>query len=166
VHLNHAIRCVPAAPLLARVPKSPKPAAPYCNDHCPLRHHYTNHSANLNYTPNCTAYARPTGKQRDMRKPQLVHLAGAWRDGCAAKRRPADLPGTESQVCTITHSKSLRCVEPEIAVAATNNMHRKPSPKQQRSCENKLAGTTPESPIGATRGWLPHLRGASSGSCL
>ena len=50
----------------------------------------------------------PWRKQRDTRQPfTFFCLAGAWRDGCAAERRPADVPGTDDLVHNRTFGKTV-----------------------------------------------------------
>ena len=50
---------------------------------------------NLRCPANQLGFAPHGVKIRDTREPSLARIDCAWRECCAAKRRPADLPGAE-----------------------------------------------------------------------
>jgi len=52
-------------------------------------------------------FATPWRKQRDTRETPLTQSTGAWRDGCAAERRPDDLLGSDADALTRAIAKTI-----------------------------------------------------------
>jgi hypothetical protein len=49
-------------------------------------------------------------RRRDTREPLITRTVGAWRDLCAAKRRPADLPGSGTLALKLRNAASAATV--------------------------------------------------------